>query len=132
MSVCALLQHNQLKMKTKTKPTKKKIVVPTTVVSTEDNSYKRLNPTDPTILLQRFKKIGKEGSAILIGMYYKGSARLNELKGDSTPQNAFNASQRLVNKGMLDHNNGIYYLTDQGRNLVAPFIEYTRTHTPAY
>ena len=119
------------------KSTKQKIVVGTTVVG--KSNVDTLNPQDDSNTIKAFKKIGAEGSAILIGLYYKGSAELKHLKGEDSPQVVYNSAQRLIKKGLVNSSStgggpipGRYFLTDKGRELVAPFVNYIRNHTPAY
>lgn len=112
------------------KSTKQKIVVGTTVVG--KSNVGTLNEKDEAQIFKPFKRTGTEGSSILIGLYYKGASELTKLKGYSSPQNTFNAAQRLILKGLLGKNGTTYFLTDKGRDLVAPFIEYARNTQPAY
>ncbi len=112
------------------KSTKQKIVVGTTVVG--KSNVGTLNEKDEAQIFKPFKRTGTEGSSILIGLYYKGASELTKLKGYSSPQNTFNAAQRLILKGLLGKNGHVYFLTDKGRDLVAPFIEYARNTQPAY
>ena len=136
MSVCALLQHNQLKMKTKTKAPKKSLLNSQNGTdSKQGNLTKRLNPPKEIDSIKKFKKIGAEGSSILIGLYYKGSAELKELKGGDSPQCTYNSARRLIRKNYVNKTNevpGRYFLTDIGRDLVSPFVKYIRENTPAY
>lgn len=115
------------------KSTKQKIVVGTTVVG--KSLKKGLNPPKEIESIKKFKKIGAEGSSILIGLYYKGSAQLKELKGGDSPQCTYNSAKRLIKKNYIDKTKeipGKYYLTDLGRDLVSPFVKYIRENTPAY
>ena len=100
--------------------------------SKQGNLTKRLNPEDTTKTFKTFKASGSEGSGILIGLYYKGSAKLSELKGISSANSCYNAAKRLERKGYILKNGPICFLTDKGRDLVAPFIEYARNTQPAY
>lgn len=100
--------------------------------SKQGNLLNGLNEQDEAQIFKPFKRTGTEGSSILIGLYYKGASELTKLKGYSSPQNTFNAAQRLILKGLLGKNGHIYFLTDKGRDLVSPFIEYARNNTPAY
>ena len=119
------------------KSTKQKIVVGTTVVG--KSSEDRLTPTNDSNTIKSFKQIGAEGSSILIGLYYKGSAQLKELKDHGNPMVVYNSAQRLIKRGLVGSSSagggpipGRYFLTDKGRDLVAPFVKYIRENTPAY
>lgn len=98
-----------------------------------------VNPTKDSNTIKSFKQIGAEGSSILIGLYYKGSAQLKDLKDHGNPMVVYNSAQRLIKRGLVAKNGhgngpipGRYYLTDKGRDLVSPFVNYIRNNTPAY
>ena len=108
-------------------------------ISQNGNLKESVNLTNDSNTIKSFKQIGAEGSSILIGLYYKGSAQLKELKDHGNPMVVYNSAQRLIKRGLVGSSSagsgpipGRYFLTDKGRDLVAPFVKYIRENTPAY
>lgn len=72
-------------------------------------------------------KVGELRSKILIGFYYLGGAKVSDLKlEDHKRQTKEESALNLVKKGYLHKQGPRYNLTEEGMNLVKPFVQYFR------
>lgn len=90
-------------------------------------SLDEFNPQQIDLSKLAILKVGELRSKILIGFYYLGGSKVSDLKLDEHKrQTKEESALNLVKNGYL-HKEGLRYnLTEEGINLVKPFVQYFR------
>jgi len=92
-----------------------------------DGSVNELNPQEIDLSKLAILKVGELRSKILIGFYYFGGSKVSDLKLDEHKrQTKEESALNLVKNGYLHKEGSRYNLTEEGMNLVKPFINYFR------